>query len=96
MFKIDFTHIHADNLKKFNYQSLFNTEPWNFLDLNILNDIDLQLDLQSRATLNFEKLSQSPVTNLDIMDILALTTIKNPEWKTKTLPKKSLIIGGCL
>lgn len=88
MFKIDFTHINANHLKTFNYRSLFDTEPWNFLDLKVLKDIDLELDLQSRAKLSFDKLSQSPVPNLDIMDILALTTIKNPDWENQDLAEK--------
>lgn len=88
MFKIDFTHINANHLKTFNYHSLFDTEPWHFLDLKVLKDIDLEMNLQSRARLSFEKLSQSPVSNLDIMDILALTTIKNPDWENKDLAEK--------
>lgn len=88
MFKIDFSHITATQLKPFDYQSLFNTEPWSFLDLEVLADIDLDMDLTSRAINTFSELAIKPTDSLDILDILAMITVKNDNWQQKKLAEK--------
>ncbi len=88
VFKIDFSHIKADGLKPFRHQDLFNTKPWSDLDLGILDGLDLDIDLHSRAVAKFDELAQGLPNGLDVLDVVALINANNDKWQDDKLAAK--------
>lgn len=79
-FDIDFSHIHANDLKSFQHYPMFNTKPWSDLDLSILNGMDLNINLLDRANTIFDELQKQPIEHLNALDVLAMTTMDTPKW----------------
>lgn len=86
MFKIDFSHITADNLQPFEYQSLFDVMPWQHLDKSVLDGINIDIDLNQHANTLFSQLKQGTM-NLTVLDVLVLFTIPNPQWQFDNIAK---------
>lgn len=80
MFLCDFSGINANHLRSFRYQSLFDVEPWQSLDLSILEGLGVDFDLKIIAQEKFELLKHSPI-QLTIIDTLALISVDNNEWQ---------------
>ena len=80
MFLCDFSGINANHLRSFRYQSLFDVEPWQSLDLSILEGFGVDFDLKIIAQEKFDLLKHSPI-QLTIIDTLALISVDNNEWQ---------------
>ena len=88
-FKVDFSHITADNLTMPVYQSLFDVKPWQDLDLSVLNINVSDLDLNSRAKIVFNTLKFMPMDDFNVLDVLALITVSHDEENIVNLNKVS-------
>lgn len=86
-FNIDFSHIHTNDLKSFHYQSMFDTKPWSDLDLSVLDGMDLNIDLAHRVECLFDKLAVNPNEDINILDVLSITTIDTPKWQDSNANK---------
>lgn len=80
-FNVDFSHIHANDLKSFQHYPMFNTKPWSDLDLSILNGMDLNINLSDRVNNIFDELQAQPIEHINALDVLAITTINTSKWK---------------
>lgn len=80
MFSCDFSHINADRLQTFNYQSLFDVKPWQSLDLSVLEGLGVDFDLKTIAQKKFNILKYTN-TDLSVIDTLALISVDNDEWQ---------------
>lgn len=87
MFSCDFSAINTDNLRSFNYRSIFDIEPWQNLDLDVLDELGIDFDLKRIAQEKFDLLKQGP-TKLSIVDTLALISIDNSEWQNTVTANK--------
>lgn len=76
-----FSHINANRLISLKSKSLFDTKPWQLLDLSILDNIDLDIDLTTRAIRAFDELQEQPIANFDILDVLSLVIVDNKLWQ---------------
>lgn len=76
-----FSHINANRLVSLKSKSLFDTKPWQLLDLSILDTIDLDIDLTTRAIRAFDELQEQPIANFDILDVLSLVIVDNKLWQ---------------
>lgn len=82
-FAINFTHINASAMKSITHHSLFDTMPWQTLDLAVLQEVNIDADLKKRAEQKFDTLKISQTDSFSIIDVLALVTIGNTEWQNK-------------
>lgn len=64
MFEVNFSHIATQALQVPKYQSLFDIKPWSDLDLSILQGLDLDMDLPSRAKSRFTLLQNDVYTDI--------------------------------
>jgi hypothetical protein len=84
-FAINFSHINANGMQLLTHQRLFDTMPWQTLDLGILQNVDIDTDLKKRAEQKFDTLKIAQTDVFDVIDVLALAIIKNDEWQDKTI-----------
>lgn len=86
-FAVDFSHINADTMKSLIHQRLFDTMPWQTLDLSILQEVDIDADLKKRAEQKFDTLKINQANSFSVIDVLALVIIENGEWQNKAIAK---------
>lgn len=86
-FTVDFSRINADNMKLLIHQPLFDTMPWQALDLSVLQEVNLDVDLKKRAEKKFDTLKIAHTDSFDVIDVLALVIVDNDEWQNKTTAK---------
>ena len=86
-FTVDFSHINADTMKSLIHQPLFDTTPWQALDLSVLQAVNLDADLKKRAEKKFDTLKIAHTDSFDVIDVLALVIVDNDEWQNKTTAK---------
>lgn len=87
-FSVNFSHINADTMKSLIHQRLFDTMPWQTLDLNVLQEVDIDADLKKRAEQKFDTLKINQTSAFSVIDVLALVIIENEEWQNKAIAKK--------
>ena len=86
-FSIDFSRINASRMLSLTYHRLFDTMPWQTLDLSVLQEVTIDADLKKRAEQKFDTLKIAHTDSFDIIDVLALVIIDNDEWQNKTTVK---------
>ncbi len=89
MFEVNFSHITTQALQVPKYQSLFDTKPWSDLDLSILQGLDLDMDLPSRAKSRFALLQNDVYADINVLDILALVSCHIDDWDNAVLANKA-------
>lgn len=70
-------------MKSIMHHSLFDTMPWQTLDLKILQEVNIDADLKKRAEQKFDTLKIAQTTSFGVIDVLALAIIENEEWQNK-------------
>ncbi len=89
MFEVNFSHITTQALQVPKYQSLFDTKPWSDLDLSILQGLDLDMDLPSRAKSRFALLQNDVYADINVLDVLALVSCHIDDWDNAILANKA-------
>lgn len=87
-FSINFKNINANKMKIFSYESIFNTEPWQSLNLDFLKDIDINISLDERANDISKRLHIGQVDDIQVLDILSLIVIEQSAWNIPIMAER--------